>query len=274
MPPPRRRGRLPNPALSLRAPCQWPQLPALVQIRGQCAKSRSKSLVSAVRDGTCVAIGTEVHPGMVAAARRRHLPMRLLTPEHIDDVLRSDDLVSPCATTPPRNCAAAVHRIHWSIPDSVRAGEPEAFDHTLAALTERIDRLVLALQPLQQRSQIMTENLATDAPGHLAVTFSLDQPGSGTPARRNPVSWLGRNRWRCVGRHPDIPIRRPREAQPIWCRADRAGRGGAGDLACGSDKNAGPSYAGSAKVDCGGKQSLKASGSTAQANAMTQFIDA
>ena len=43
--------------------------------------------------------------------------------------------------------------------------------------------------------------------------------------------------------------------------------------ACGKDANT-PSYVGSAKVDCGGKQSLTASGSTAQANAMKQFISA
>ena len=35
-----------------------------------------------------------------------------------------------------------------------------------------------------------------------------------------------------------------------------------------------PSYATTAKVDCGGKQALKASGSTAQANAMTRFVKA
>ncbi len=44
--------------------------------------------------------------------------------------------------------------------------------------------------------------------------------------------------------------------------------------ACGSDKNAGPTYAASTQVQCGGKQSLTASGSTAQANAMTRFINA
>jgi phosphate transport system substrate-binding protein len=47
---------------------------------------------------------------------------------------------------------------------------------------------------------------------------------------------------------------------------------------CGSDKNASaPSSSGSktsANVSCGGKQTLKASGSTAQANAMTRFIKA
>lgn len=50
--------------------------------------------------------------------------------------------------------------------------------------------------------------------------------------------------------------------------------------ACGSDTNAsvasGKAAAGSAsaKVACGGKQTLKASGSTAQANAMTRFVNA
>ena len=39
-------------------------------------------------------------------------------------------------------------------------------------------------------------------------------------------------------------------------------------------ENSTPSYATTAKVDCGGKQALKASGSTAQANAMTRFVKA
>ncbi|WP_313676843.1 substrate-binding domain-containing protein, partial [Mycolicibacterium sp.] len=47
--------------------------------------------------------------------------------------------------------------------------------------------------------------------------------------------------------------------------------------ACGSDNNAGTSATGgeaAGTVDCGGKKSLKASGSTAQANAMTRFVTA
>src|SRR6185312_11738236 len=51
---------------------------------------------------------------------------------------------------------------------------------------------------------------------------------------------------------------------------------------CGSDKNTsggsgasgGPSAGGGANVTCGGKQTLKASGSSAQANAMTLFTKA
>jgi phosphate transport system substrate-binding protein len=42
--------------------------------------------------------------------------------------------------------------------------------------------------------------------------------------------------------------------------------------ACDKHTDAAPKYASSTKVDCGGKQSLKASGSTAQANAMKDFI--
>jgi len=41
-----------------------------------------------------------------------------------------------------------------------------------------------------------------------------------------------------------------------------------------SNSHATLAYAAGAKVDCGGKQTLAASGSTAQANAMTKFIDA
>ncbi|MGB9225348.1 phosphate ABC transporter substrate-binding protein PstS [Mycobacterium sp.] len=44
---------------------------------------------------------------------------------------------------------------------------------------------------------------------------------------------------------------------------------------CGSDNNAtGPSSTTVAQVSCGGKKTLKASGSTAQANAMTRFVKA
>jgi phosphate ABC transporter phosphate-binding protein len=41
-----------------------------------------------------------------------------------------------------------------------------------------------------------------------------------------------------------------------------------------SNSHATLAYAAGAKVDCGGKQTLTASGSTAQANAMTKFVDA
>ena len=48
---------------------------------------------------------------------------------------------------------------------------------------------------------------------------------------------------------------------------------GLGFAGCAKEKDL-PSYATGAKVQCGGKQTLKASGSTAQANAMTRFVNA
>jgi phosphate transport system substrate-binding protein len=64
-----------------------------------------------------------------------------------------------------------------------------------------------------------------------------------------------------------VPHSRPRVAMSLLAAAALA------LSACNQD-HATLSYTSGVKVDCGGKQSLAASGSTAQANAMTRFIDA
>lgn len=75
----------------------------------------------------------------------------------------------------------------------------------------------------------------------------------------------------------------PRNRNGGFVKAKRTGAAvgllAAGTLllsACGSDNNTASSGAGGSEPagDCGGKESLKASGSTAQANAMTRFINA
>ena len=73
--------------------------------------------------------------------------------------------------------------------------------------------------------------------------------------------------------HPPSPGGNQREAQAIGCRPELAGRGVHGALRM-QQLPCDPAYAAGAKVDCGGKQTLTASGSTAQANAMTKFVDA
>ncbi len=72
-----------------------------------------------------------------------------------------------------------------------------------------------------------------------------------------------------------------REAQAIWRRPQCAGGQHPLLSACGSDNNTGATGstgatgAGStSNVECGGKSALKGSGSTAQANAMTRFVNA
>ena len=75
-----------------------------------------------------------------------------------------------------------------------------------------------------------------------------------------------------AGRHhrlEAINVKHKRSATAISLLATAAMVGSA----C-SNAHATLAYAAGAKVDCGGKQTLIASGSTAQANAMTKFIDA
>ena len=90
---------------------------------------------------------SKVHPGAVAAARRRRLPMRPHAPRHLDDVLRRGDLVIAVCDNAHEELPADLGRIHWSIPDPVRAPVNDAFDRALDELTERIKRLATALQP-------------------------------------------------------------------------------------------------------------------------------
>jgi len=75
------------------------------------------------------------------------LPMRPRTPVHVKDVVRPGDLVVAVCDNAHEELPPDLHRLHWSIPDPVRAAIPEAFDQALDTLTQRIDRLVPALHP-------------------------------------------------------------------------------------------------------------------------------
>jgi phosphate transport system substrate-binding protein len=102
----------------------------------------------------------------------------------------------------------------------------------------------------------------------------------------------GRHRGRAAGdrvhthhRLPGLNSRQPgtqvaRSKEAINVKHNRSGvaigllAAGALALSACSNSHATLAYASGAKVDCGGKQTLSASGSSAQANAMTRFIDA
>ncbi|VBA44417.1 Protein ArsC [Mycobacterium innocens] len=106
---------------------------------------KHRSTLPAASAGTRPAAA--VHPGAVAAARRRHLSMRPRRPRHLDDVVRPGDLVVAVCDNVHEELPDNLHHIHWSVPDPVRAGNPDTFDQALDDLTQRIDRLVPALQP-------------------------------------------------------------------------------------------------------------------------------
>jgi protein-tyrosine-phosphatase len=106
-----------------------------------------RSPVPATSAGTHPAAKT--HPGAIAAARRHKLPMRALTPRHIDQALAPNDLLIAVCDNAHEELPPDLQRMHWSVPDPVRASRQSAFDLAFDELTERIDRFTPYLQQLQ-----------------------------------------------------------------------------------------------------------------------------
>jgi ArsR family transcriptional regulator, arsenate/arsenite/antimonite-responsive transcriptional repressor / arsenate reductase (thioredoxin) len=87
-----------------------------------------------------------VHPNAVAVARRHRLPFKRVRTTHVDAVLRPDDLVvAVCDNAHEELGSRAPDRLHWSVPDPVRAGTDEAFEHALELIEDRVGRLVTAV---------------------------------------------------------------------------------------------------------------------------------
>ncbi|HEU5470638.1 MAG TPA: helix-turn-helix domain-containing protein [Actinophytocola sp.] len=106
---------------------------------------RRRSRVPAASAGTDPA--PHVHRGAVAAARRHQLPLRPVTPRHLDDVLRADDLVIVVCDNAHEELGADTARLHWSVADPARAGTAAAFDRALADLTHRVARFAPTVSP-------------------------------------------------------------------------------------------------------------------------------
>jgi ArsR family transcriptional regulator, arsenate/arsenite/antimonite-responsive transcriptional repressor / arsenate reductase (thioredoxin) len=91
-----------------------------------------------------------VHPTAVVVASRHRLPLRRAHTSHIDAVVGPDDLVvAVCDNAHEELGARLPNRLHWSIPDPVRVGTDDAFEHALEAIEERVDRLA-ALIPTKE----------------------------------------------------------------------------------------------------------------------------
>jgi DNA-binding MarR family transcriptional regulator len=72
------------------------------------------------------------------------------SPRHLDDVISPGDLVVAVCDNAHEELPADLHHLHWSVPDPAPAADPDMFDRAVDDLTERIDRLIPALQPLEQ----------------------------------------------------------------------------------------------------------------------------
>lgn len=86
-----------------------------------------------------------VHPRAVAVGRRHGLPLRGARTAHVADVVRPDDLVVAVCDSAHEELGPAPDRLHWSVPDPVRAGTDAGFERAYEDLEARVDRLVAAV---------------------------------------------------------------------------------------------------------------------------------
>jgi protein-tyrosine-phosphatase len=99
---------------------------------------RTRSDVPVASAGTVPA--TAVAPGAVAVAADHGMDLSGATPKLLSDIHHDGDvLISVCDSAHE----LLTHTdLHWSIPDPVAAGTPDAFEQTYQHLTRRIDGLL------------------------------------------------------------------------------------------------------------------------------------
>lgn len=78
-----------------------------------------------------------VHPGAIDAARRAGLDLRDARPQMLGSVDPGETVVTVCDRA-HEELTPADDWWHWSLPDPVDDGRPEAFDNVVAALDTRI----------------------------------------------------------------------------------------------------------------------------------------
>jgi protein-tyrosine-phosphatase len=88
--------------------------------------------------------GVEIHPGALAAARRRQLRLAPRKPRAVDVVIQPGDIVITVCDRANEELAAT-HR-HWSVPDPVKPATEEAFDLAVDELATRIERFAQRTQ--------------------------------------------------------------------------------------------------------------------------------
>ncbi|GAA1298407.1 helix-turn-helix domain-containing protein [Saccharothrix xinjiangensis] len=102
-----------------------------------------RSAVPAASAGTRPA--ARVHPLAVATAEANGLSLARAHPRHVDQVVRSDDLVVAVCDNAHEELDPA-DRLHWSVPDPAAVGTEDAFDTAYRDLADRVERLAPAVR--------------------------------------------------------------------------------------------------------------------------------
>ncbi|MEV0283594.1 MULTISPECIES: ArsR family transcriptional regulator [unclassified Kribbella] len=99
-----------------------------------------RSHVPAISAGTRPA--ERVHPRAAKVARRRGLDPAGWSTAHVDDVVKSDDLVIAVCDIAYEHLPAEVRpRVHWSVPDPAPTDTDAAFEAAYDEIADRVDRL-------------------------------------------------------------------------------------------------------------------------------------
>jgi protein-tyrosine-phosphatase len=132
-----------------------PRLPDTARVVFVCTHNSARSQLAAAlwADRThrpAASAGTHpaarVHPRAVRVARRHGLRLDATGTAHISDVVTDDDLViAVCDNAHEDRTAGVRPRLHWSVPDPVRADTDAAFEAAYTDLAGRIDRLAPTL---------------------------------------------------------------------------------------------------------------------------------
>jgi protein-tyrosine-phosphatase len=131
---------------------QPPRLPDAARVVFVCTHNSARSPLAAAlwaqrTHRPTASAGTHpaprVHPKAVAVARRHGLRLDPAGTAHVADVVGHHDLVIAVCDSAHEELTAgkARPRLHWSVPDPVRAGTDAAFEAAYTDLAERIDRL-------------------------------------------------------------------------------------------------------------------------------------
>jgi len=116
---------------------------ALFVCTGNSARSQlAAALWEDMTGAPAISAGThpasKVHPGAVAAARRRGLDLGDSVPRGLESIGSLPPLVVTVCDRAHEELGAGEGWLHWSVPDPVAVGTKAAFEATVVELSDRI----------------------------------------------------------------------------------------------------------------------------------------